>query len=62
MAAASVSTEIALATSPNVVDGNKPFQLVPEAAPPQIVDADGGAPPEPPKTPAGKRPALTRVK
>jgi stringent starvation protein B len=41
----------ALAPLAATQDGNKPFQLVPDA----------GAP-EPPKTPAGKRPALTRVK
>jgi stringent starvation protein B len=42
---------LTLASSPSAQDGNKPFQLVPD---------DGS--PEPPKTPAGKRPALKRVK
>jgi stringent starvation protein B len=48
-----VSTEIALtlAPSPSAQDGSKPFQLVSD---------DGSS--EPPKTPAGKRPALKRVK
>ncbi|MEY3871688.1 MAG: hypothetical protein RLZZ296_683, partial [Pseudomonadota bacterium] len=51
--AENVSTETALTLAPShsAHDGNKPFQLVPD---------DGS--PEPPKKPAGKRPALKRVK
>jgi stringent starvation protein B len=51
VAGASVETALSLASSPAPQDANKPFQLVPD---------DGT--PEPPKTPAGKRPALKRVK
>ena len=50
-AGASVETALSLASSSAPQDGNKPFQLV----------RDDGTP-EPPKTPAGKRPALKRVK
>ncbi len=59
-----VSTEVALtlAPTPAAQDGNKPFQLVPDAAPPESVDKDGDGPPEPPKKPAVKRPALKSVK
>ncbi len=48
---APVASKPGVASSPAPQDGNKPFQLV----------RDDGTP-EPPKTPAGKRPALKRVK
>jgi stringent starvation protein B len=63
-----VSTEAALSAVPTLKstpfaqDGTKPFQLVPEAAVLESDEEHGEEPPEPPKTTAGKRPALTRVK
>lgn len=56
--------EVALALAPSspVQDGNKPFQLVPEAVPPESVNKDADSPPEPPKKPAVKRPTLKSVK
>ena len=59
-----VSTEVALTLAPtqSAQDGNKPFQLVPDAATPKSVDKEGDGQPQPPKKPSGKRPSLKSVK
>jgi stringent starvation protein B len=59
---AKVDAALSLAPSSVAHDGNNPFQLVPDVASPESVGKEGDGSPEPPKRPAGKRPALKRVK
>jgi len=54
----SADVALTLAPTPASKEGNKPFQLVPDAS----VGKEGDGSPEPPKKPTSKRPALKSVK